>query len=197
MKIGYVRISTKDQNTARQDHLMEVLGVDRVYTDKLSGKDCNRPALEEMMAFVREGDTVIVESISRFARSTKDLLNLVERLTEKKVEFVSKKEAINTTTPQGQFMLTVFGAMAQLERQQILERQAEGVAEAKAAGKYKGRKPIPVGDMFFAVTKMWTDGLISLSEAQKRLDMAPATFFRKCKQYGIKKEQSIVLPAKE
>ena len=116
MKIGYVRASTTDQNTARQEVLMESLGVDQVYIDHMSGKNTDRPELKRMMTFVREGDTVIVESISRFARNTRDLLDLVERLTAKGVEFVSKKEAIDTTTPSGKFMLTIFGAVAELER---------------------------------------------------------------------------------
>ena len=103
MKIGYVRVSTEEQNTARQDELMKELGVERIYTDKASGKNKARPGLEEMMNFIREGDTVIVESISRFARSVKDLLDLVEKLQEKNVEFISKKEAIDTATPQGVF----------------------------------------------------------------------------------------------
>ena len=132
MKIGYVRVSTEEQNTARQDVLMAELGVEKVFVDKASGKKKDRPGLKEMMSFVREGDVVIVESISRFARSTKDLLEMVEELTEKKGEFISKKESIDTTTPQGKFMLTVFGAMAQMEREQILQRQAEGIAVAKA-----------------------------------------------------------------
>ena len=91
MKIGYVRASTTDQNTARQEVLMESLGVDQVYIDRVSGKNTDRPELRRMMTFVREGDTVIVESISRFARNTRDLLDLVERLTAKGVEFVSKR----------------------------------------------------------------------------------------------------------
>ncbi len=96
-----------------------------------------------MMNYVRRGDTVIVESISRFARNTRDLLDLVERLTEKQVEFVSRKEAIDTTTPTGKFMLTVFVAVAELEREYILQRQREGIAIAKEQGKYTGRKPSP------------------------------------------------------
>lgn len=119
MKIGYIRISTADQNTARQELLMEQLGVDEVYIDRMSGKNTNRPELKKMMEYVRRGDTVIVESISRFARNTRDLLELVEKLSAKGVEFVSKKEAIDTTIPTGKFMLTVFGAAAELEREYI------------------------------------------------------------------------------
>lgn len=99
MKIGYIRISATDQNTARQELLMEQLGVDEAYIDRMSGKNTNRPELQKMMEYVRRGDTVIVESISRFARNTRDLLELVEKLSAKGVEFVSKKEAIDTTTP--------------------------------------------------------------------------------------------------
>ena len=142
MKIGYVRVSTQEQNTARQEVLMKELGVDEVYIDKMSGKSTDRPELKKMMQFVRQGDTVIVESISRFARNTKDLLELVEQLTAKGVEFISKKEAIDTTTPSGKFMLTIFGAVAELEREYILQRQKEGIAIAKQQGKYKGRKPL-------------------------------------------------------
>ena len=99
MNIGYIRVSTQEQNTIRQEVLMQELGVDEVYIDRMSGKNTNRPELKKMMDYVRRGDTVIVESISRFARNTRDLLELVERLTAKGVEFVSKKEAIDTTTP--------------------------------------------------------------------------------------------------
>lgn len=193
MKIGYVRVSTAEQNTERQEVLMQELGVEKIYVDKMSGKTKDRPALEEMMAFVREGDTVIVESISRFARNTKDLLNLVERLTEKKVEFVSKKESIDTATPAGKFMLTVFGAMAQLEREQILQRQAEGIALAKERGVYKGRKPIEIDDVLFAkLYRDWKNGETSPRFIIKKLGVSRATFYRRVEEYekahGIIKE---------
>ena len=142
MKIGYIRVSTQEQNTIRQEILMEHLGVDELYIDRASGKNAQRPELQKMMEYVRRGDTVIVESISRFARNTRDLLELVERLAGKGVEFISQKEAIDTTTPTGKFMLTVFGAVAELEREYILQRQREGIAAAKSQGRYKGRKPI-------------------------------------------------------
>ena len=98
MKIGYIRVSTQDQNTIRQEILMERLGVEQIYIDKSSGKNANRPELRTMLDFVRKGDVVLVESISRFARNTKDLLELIEQLTTKGVEFVSQKEAIDTST---------------------------------------------------------------------------------------------------
>lgn len=180
MKIGYIRASTLDQNTIRQEVLMESLGVDEVYIDRMSGKNTDRPELKKMMEYVRHGDTVIVESISRFARNTRDLLELVERLTAKGVEFVSKKEAIDTTTPSGKFMLTIFGAVAELEREYILQRQSEGIAIAKTQGKYKGRKPIERPN-FDQVTALWRAGEITAREAMRRLDMKASTFYRKIK----------------
>ena len=184
MKIGYIRISSVDQNTARQEVLMQELGVDQIFIDRISGKNLERPELKRMMTFVRQGDTVIVESISRFARNTRDLLDLVEQLTRKGVEFVSKKEAIDTTTPSGKFMLTIFGAVAELERDYILQRQREGIEVAKAKGVYTGRKPVVHMD-FDAVVRKWRAGQITAVEAMKRLNMKPSTFYRKVK--GVKK----------
>ena len=181
MKIGYIRVSTQEQNTMRQEALMEALGVDEVYIDRMSGKNTNRPELQKMMEYVRKGDTVIVESISRFARNTRDLLELVEQLTEKGVELVSKKEAIDTTTPTGKFMLTVFGAVAELEREYILQRQREGIAIAKEQGKYTGRKPI-VSPEFEQVTAKWRSGTITAAEAMRMLHMSKTTFYRRVKQ---------------
>lgn len=181
MKIGYVRTSTAEQNTARQEVLMQELGVDQVYIDRMSGKSLDRPELKQMMEYVRKGDTVIVESISRFARNTRDLLELVERLTAKGVESISKKEAIDTTTPSGKFMLTIFGAVAELEREYILQRQQEGIAIAKAQGVYKGRKPIQRPE-FPQVVTLWREGQITAVEAMRRLDMKPRTFYRRVKQ---------------
>ena len=180
MKIGYVRISTKEQNTARQDVLMEQLGVEKVFTDKLSGKNTDRPELQKMMDFVREGDTLVVESFSRFARNTRDLLDLTATLEEKGVPFVSKKEAIDTSTPAGKFMLTVFAALAELERENLLERQAEGIAVAKAEGRMKGR-PKKAEDTFAEVYFDWKSGKISASKAAKKLDIARSTWYRKAK----------------
>jgi len=181
MKIGYIRISSVDQNTARQEVLMQELGVEQVFIDRISGKDRNRPELARMMEFVREGDTVIVESISRFARNTRDLLDLIEQLNEKNVEFVSKKEAIDTSTPTGKFMLTIFGAVAELEREYILQRQREGVEIAKANGVYKGRKPIERAG-FDAVVAQWKNGEMTAVEAMRQLDMKPSTFYRKVRK---------------
>lgn len=180
MKIGYIRVSTQEQNTIRQEVMMEQLGVEELYIDKASGKNTDRPELKKMIAYVRRGDTVIVESISRFARNTRDLLNLMEQLSAKGVEFVSKKEAIDTTTPTGKFMLTVFGAVAELEREYILQRQREGIEIAKQQGKYKGRKPLSLPG-FQEMVIRWKRGEITAVEACRRLGMSKATFYRKVK----------------
>lgn len=180
MRVGYVRVSTVGQNTARQEVLMEELGTERVFIDRMSGKNTSRPALKQMLEFVREGDVVVVESISRFARNTRDLLELVERLSSKGVEFVSKKESIDTTTPSGKFMLTIFGAVAELERDYILQRQKEGIAIAKANGVYRGRPSTPCPD-FDRVVTLWQSGEITAVEAARRLKISPSTFYRKLK----------------
>lgn len=190
LKIGYIRISTTDQNTARQELLMEQLGVDEVYIDRMSGKNTNRPELQKMMEYVRRGDTVIVESISRFARNTRDLLELVEKLSAKGVEFVSKKEAIDTTTPTGKFMLTVFGAVAELEREYILQRQREGIAIAKANGVYKGRKPIQPPELEKVMTR-WQRREITAAEAMRQMGMSKSTFYRKVRDFKKTEKQEI------
>ena len=159
---------------------MEIL-----FIDKASGKNAERPELIRMMEFVRVGDTIVVESIIRFARNTRDLLELVERLTAKGVEFVSRKEAIDTTTPSGKFMLTIFGAVAELDREYILQRQKEGIAIAKANGIYKGRQPSACPD-FDRVVTLWQSGEITAVEAARRLQISPSTFYRKLK--GVKKQ---------
>lgn len=178
MKIGYIRVSTREQNPLRQEVLMETLGVEQIYLDQMSGKSRDRPQLKEMMSFVRQGDTVIVESISRFARNTRDLLELVGQLHTKGVEFVSQKEAIDTSTPTGKFMLTVFGAVAELEREYLLQRQREGIELARRQGKYKGRKSIVHPD-FDQVCTRWRRGELTAVQAMKQLGMSKSTFYRK------------------
>ena len=186
MKVGYVRCSTAEQNEARQLKMMEEQQVEKVFTDKASGKNTDRGAFKDMMAFVRAGDIVVVESISRIARNTKDLLSIVSDLTDKEVEFVSLKESIDTTTPQGRFVLTVFGALAELERESILERQKEGIEIAKSEGKYKGRKPIDVNeDKFKALCSSWRTGDITATAAMKELGLKPNTFYRRVKEMGL------------
>ena len=178
VKVAYVRVSTDDQNTARQEEAMKALGVERIYIEKVSGKNTDRPQLKAMMDFIREGDIVIVESYSRLARSTHDLLELVEFFTTKGVSFRSLKENIDTSTPQGKLMLTIFAGLAQFERECLLQRQAEGIAIAKSQGKYKGRTPAPVPDNWNEVYELWKNGEITAVEAQKRTGLKPNTFYR-------------------
>ena len=142
-KIGYVRVSTTEQNEERQIISLKEQGVEKMFIDKLSGKDTKRPELQKMLEYIREGDTLIVSEYSRLARSTQDLLNLVKQLTDKGVQVISLKENLDTSTPQGKLMLTVFAALAEFERELTLQRQREGITLAKEQGKYKGRQPIP------------------------------------------------------
>ena len=186
MKVSYIRCSTIEQNEARQLKMMQEQGAEKLFIDKASGKNTDRAAFKEMMSFVRTGDIVIVESISRIARNTRDLLSIVSELTEKGVEFVSLKESIDTTTPQGRFMLTVFGALAELERESILERQREGIEIAKSDGKYKGRKPVDVDEKLFrTVCKKWRNGEITATAAMKEVGLKPNTFYRRVKEMNL------------
>ncbi len=181
-----MRCSTIEQNEARQLKMMEEQKAEKLFIDKASGKNTDRRAFKEMMAFVRAGDMVIVESISRIARNTRDLLSIVSELTEKQVEFISLKENIDTTTPQGRFMLTVFGALAELERENILERQREGIEIAKSEGKYKGRKPLEVDEAQFKdACKRWRAGEITATAAMQEVGLKPNTFYRRVKEMGL------------
>lgn len=186
MRVGYVRCSTIEQNEARQLKMMAEQKAEKLFIDKASGKNTDRKAFKEMMGFVRAGDMVIVESISRIARNTRDLLSIVSELTEKQVEFVSLKENIDTTTPQGRFMLTVFGALAELERENILERQREGIAIAKDEGKYKGRKPLEIHEeQFKDVCARWRAGEVTATAAMKEVGLKPNTFYRRVKEMSL------------
>ena len=144
MRIGYVRVSTVEQNEARQLEGLKKHDIEKIFQEKISGKDMNRPELQNMLDFCREGDTIYVHDFSRLARSTKDLLDIIEYLSKKGVNLVSNKENVDTSTPQGRLMVTMLAAIYQFERENILERQREGIAIAKKEGKYKGRKPVEV-----------------------------------------------------
>lgn len=182
-RIGYVRCSTVDQNPDRQKEILKKSGCDKVFVDMMSGKDTNRPGLQAMLEYIREGDEVYVESISRLARSTKDLLSIVDELNKKNVQFISQKESIDTATPQGKFMLTVFGAMAELERDQIRQRQSEGIAIAKAKGKYKGKQKKNYDHYLFEqLYKDWRNGVITQKYMCKRLDVSRSTLARIIRQ---------------
>jgi len=163
---------------------MEQYNVEKIFHEKISGKNVERPILKEMIQFVRKGDTLIIESYSRLARSTKDLLNIFEELNSKGVNIISDKENIDTTTAHGRLMFTLFAGLAEFERTCMLERQAEGIAEAKKAGKYHGRKPIEVNDELFKKTyDEWKRRDIRTDDALKILNLKKDTFYRRIKNF--------------
>jgi len=139
-RIGYVRVSSFDQNPERQ---LDQIQVDKIFTDKASGKDTQRPELEALLSFVREGDTIIVHSMDRLARNLDDLRRLVQKLTKRGVRIEFAKESLTFTgedSPMANLMLSVMGAFAEFERALIRERQREGISLAKQRGAYRGRK---------------------------------------------------------
>ena len=176
--MGYVRVSTEDQNLDRQEKLMEQQGVERVYSEKMSGKNTERKELKALLGFVREGDTIFVESISRLARSTKDLLNILSDLSTRKVDFISDKEKIDTTSPQGRFMLTVFSALAELERETLLQRQSEGIACAMAKGVRFGRPKLVLPELWDETIRDWRAGRMKAVEAMRVLGMTKPSFYK-------------------
>ena len=184
MRVGYIRVSSEGQNVERQEILMGQLDVERVYIEKQSGRNTTeRPVLNEMMQYLREDDILVVQSIGRFARNTKDLLMLVDSLSEKGVQFVSIKESIDTSTSMGKFMLTVFGAISELELNYIKENQYEGIQAAKARGVYKGRKRIELPKQFESVYNDWRSGKIKAVQAQALLGLKPNTFYRRVREH--------------
>jgi DNA invertase Pin-like site-specific DNA recombinase len=139
-RVGYIRVSSVDQNTARQ---LDGVELDKAFTDKASGKNTDRPQLKEAMDFLREGDTLVCHSMDRLARNLDDLRKIVSDLTARGVGVQFVKEGMTFTgedSPMSKFMLSVMGAFAEMERSVIRERQKEGIAIAKANGVYKGRK---------------------------------------------------------
>ncbi|MGN0598961.1 MAG: recombinase family protein [Oscillospiraceae bacterium] len=167
LKIAYVRVSTIEQNEARQIEALEKHGIEKWFTEKVSAKDTNRPQLKLMLDFAREGDTIYVHDFSRLARSTKDLLDIVEKLKSKGIHLVSNKESIDTSTPTGKLMLTMIGAINEFERTNLLERQREGIAIAKRNKIYKGRKPKKVENFneFYAKYKARELNKVQLAKA--------------------------------
>ena len=185
-KIGYIRVSTEHQETARQQEIMCDYQVDRIFSEKLSGANADRPLLKAMLDYVHEGDTLYVESVSRLGRSTKDLLNIIDTLTNKGVTLVSHKENIDTDTPTGKFMLTVFAALSQLEREQLKQRQREGIEIAKAQGKYTGRKPIPIDwEKFGRLYGEWKAKNITGRDFTRKMGLTANTFYRRIREYEI------------
>lgn len=184
MKVAYIRVSTEEQSDLYQRDLLS--DCEKVFAEKKSGKNAERPQLKAMIDFVREGDTVKVVSISRLARNTKDLLNIVETLNNKKVNFVSLNENIDTSTASGKFMLTVFGAMYQMEREYLLEKQREGIRVAKEANKYKGKPKLAIDvDTMRKECEKWRKGEQTATETMKHLNLKPNTFYRRVKELKL------------
>ena len=182
MKVAYIRVSTVEQNEARQMEAMKGFGIDKYFIEKKSGKDADRPQLQALLEFVREGDTVYIHSLDRLARSTKDLLAIVEQLQAKGVELHSNKESIDTSTATGKLMLTMLGAIAEFERQNLLERQREGIAIAKEQGKYKGRKQVKPDAWEEAYAKYKAREIKSVSELAKVLGISRPTVYKLIEQ---------------
>ena len=188
MQLAYIRVSTAEQNEARQIEAMEQYHIEKFFTEKISGKDANRPKLQELLEFAREGDTIHVHDFSRLARSTKDLLEIVETLTKKGVTLVSNKESIDTGTPTGKLMLTMIGAIAEFDRACILDRQREGIAIAKRDGKYKGGKRKRVCGFEAGYTR-YKAREITKAQLAKELHISRPTLDKRISEYESKAEE--------
>ena len=191
MIVNYIRVSTLEQNEARQVEALKKYNAEKTFLEKVSGKDTNRPQLKAMLEFVREGDTVVVHEFSRLARSTKDLLEIVETLNKKGVHLISNKENLDTSTPTGKLMLTMIGAIAEFERQQILERQREGIAIAKREGKFKGRQAKEIDkDFFDKCYEEYSSRLINKVQFAKKLNVSRPTLDKLLKEKADKQLKS-------
>jgi DNA invertase Pin-like site-specific DNA recombinase len=185
MNIAYVRVSTVEQNEARQLEGLKKYNIDKWFTEKVSAKDTHRPQYQLMMDFAREGDTIYIHDFSRLARSTKDLLDIVERLNNKGVRLVSNKENIDTSTPTGKLMLTMIGAINEFERTNLLERQREGIAIAVKEGKYKGRKEVSIPD-FDKHYERYMNREVSKVQLAKELGVTRPTLDKLIKEHESK-----------
>ncbi len=186
MRIAYIRVSSAEQNEQRQIEAMQKYDIEKWFTEKISGKNANRPKLQEMLEFAREGDTIYIHDFSRLARSTRDLLDIVEQLNAKGVHLVSNKENIDTSTPTGKLMLTMIGAINEFERVNLLERQREGIAIAKRDGKYKGGKRKTV-DNFAECYARYTSRKVTKSALARELDISRPTLDKLIKEFEEKR----------
>ena len=182
MICAYIRVSCSDQSTRRQEEALKSYGIEKYFIEKASGKDMNRPELQKCLDFCRENDVLYILDFSRIARSTKNLLDIVEYLQQKNVTLISVKENINTSTPQGRLMLTMIGAIYTFERENMLERQREGIAIAKEEGKYKGRKAISI-ENFGEWYKMWQHRIYSKTQLARELGISRQTLYKLFEEY--------------
>ena len=178
--IGYARVSTQDQNLERQIDALNAYGIDRLYQEKMTGTRQHRPELDAMLSRLEEGDTVVVESLSRLGRSTKDLLTLIDLFESKKVKLVSLKENIDTSTSTGRLLITVLSALSQFERDVIVERTNEGLAAARARGR-KGGRPKVADTKIRQALKLYDTKQYSLKEIENLTGVKPSTLYRRLK----------------
>lgn len=181
--IAYIRVSTVDQNEGRQLEMMKNLNINETFIEKASGKDADRPELQAMIKFARKGDTIYIESFSRLARNTIDLLNLIEKMTAKGIKVISLKEGLDSSTPTGKLMLTMIGAIATFERENLLERQREGIALAKAEGKYKGRAAKELPTNFDEIYSQYMARKITKSKMAELCEVSRPVMDRLIKEY--------------
>ena len=186
--VAYIRVSTADQHDERQRAALEKYGIDEYFSEKISAKDANRPELQRMLQYVRKGDTVYVHDFSRLARSTADLLAIVQQLQDKGVRLVSLQENLDTTTATGKLLLTVIAAINEFERNNLLERQREGIALAKQRGVYKGRRKIQLSDYpnFNVLYSAYMKREISKAAFARELKLSRKTLDRLVKEYRTK-----------
>lgn len=180
--IAYIRVSTEEQNEARQIAALKPYNIDKWFVEKMSGKNIERPKFKEMMNYIREGDTIYIKDFSRLSRSTSDLLNIIEELKNRNIRLISLKENLDTSTPTGKLMLTMVSAIYEFERANLLERQLEGIQIAKQNGIYKGRKPISKPYNWDEIYKQYSSKQITASEAMKKLNLKRNTFYKFVKE---------------
>ena len=183
---GYVRVSTVAQNTDRQVAALTNYGVDmdNMFIDKVSGAKASRPALDEMLKQLRDGDTVVVSSFDRLARSTTQLLQLAEQFKAEGINLVSLKEQIDTSTPQGKLFFTISAAFAEFERDLINERRAEGQAIARAKGIKSGRPSVDKTNVETAL-KLYEESSLTVAQIAEVCGMSRQSVYNKVHQYGI------------
>lgn len=176
--IAYVRVSTIEQNPKRQQEALKKHHIDKWFIEKLSGKNTDRPQLKLMLDYARENDTIYIESFSRLARNTKDLLNIIENLNSNNIQVISIKENLDTSTPTGKLMLTMIGAISTFEREIMLERQKEGIAIAKQEGKYKGRTKKEKPELWTQYKEEYYTRKINLVQLAKKCNVSRPIIYK-------------------
>jgi DNA invertase Pin-like site-specific DNA recombinase len=178
MLIGYARVSTQDQTPELQLDALRRVGCEKIFTEKASGSQRDRPQLKAALEYVRSGDTLVVWKLDRLARSLKQLIETIEQLKEQDIDFRSLTEAIDTATPGGRLTFHIFAALAEFERSLIQERTQAGLASARARGKKGGRPPALSSDDVLVAKALLRDYAISVEEVAKRLNVSPSTLYR-------------------